>query len=64
MSRVLICLHTWQIYHKNAFSCTCLNILESNEPSGENQGEREKPLSGKEGTQGACGTAADEKPGN
>jgi len=29
----------------------------------ENQGGREKPLPGKEGTKGACGTAADEKPG-
>ena len=40
-------------------------ISESEEPSKQNQQERkENPSPGNEGSQGACGTPADEKTGN
>ena len=42
-----------------------LNISESEEPSEQNQGDgKENPSPGKGGAQGACGTTADENPGN
>jgi len=49
----------------NTVCCwTFLIISESEERPEQNRESEEKPPPGKEETQGACGTAADEKPGN
>ena len=50
---------------KTACCCPCLNNSESEESMEQNQKEgSDKPSSGKEERQGACGTTSDEKPGN